>query len=134
MSTGSRGVPLYIISAILVFSIDVVSIVISPGDTNVRNENDTLTVVCMGVGHPELSIYWSHNGDLIENGTRVNIHEERGTLSGQAYIESTLEVCGVSVMDGGVYECTATNGLLNTSTNFTVTVGGKLPVHVKKGR
>lgn len=106
-----------------------VSIIISPTDTNVRKENNSLLAVCMGVGHPELSIYWSRNGDPIENGSRVNIYEERGTLAGQPYLQSILEVCSVGVMDGGVYECTATNGLLNTSTNFTVTVGGKLPVY-----
>ena len=98
-------------------------------DTNIRNENDSLLVVCVGVGHPELFIYWSHNGDLIENSSRVNIYEERDIVGGQPYLQSILEVCSVSVMDGGVYECTATNGLLNISTNFTVTVGGKLLVH-----
>ena len=113
----------------LFFSTGGVSIIISPTDTNVRNKNNSLLAVCMGVGHPELSIYWSRNGDPIENGSRVNIYEERGTLAGQPYLQSILEVCSVSVMYEGLYKCTATNGLLSASTNFTVTVGGKLSVY-----
>ena len=71
-----------------VFPTEWVSIVISssPVDTSVRNKNDSLLVVCVRVGHPELSIYWSRNGDPIENSNRVNIYEERGTLAGQPYL------------------------------------------------
>ena len=106
--------------------VEKVSIILSPEDTNVRNENDTLLVVCVGVGYPQLSIYWSRNGDPIENSSRVNIYAERGTLAGLLYLQSILELCSVSIMDRGLYECTATNGLVNSSSNFTVTVGGKL--------
>jgi hypothetical protein len=115
-----------------VFSAAEVSIIISPVDTNVRNENDTLLAVCVGVGYPELSIYWSLDGDPIVNGSGVMIYEENinDTLAGQPYLQSILEVCSVSAMDAGLYECTATNGLVNTSSNFTVTVGGKLSVYL----
>ncbi len=116
-------------NALYVFSAAQVSIVISPVDTNVRNENDTLLVVCVAVGYPELSIYWSLDGDPIENGSRVIIYDN-DTLAGQHYLQSFLEVCSVSVMDAGLYECTATNGLVNSSSNFTVTVGGKLSVYL----
>ena len=80
----------------------------------------------MGVGYPELSISWSRDGDPIENSTRITIYEEERKLAGQLCIQSILEVCSVSVMDGGIYECTATNGVVYSSSNFTVTVGGKL--------
>ena len=80
----------------------------------------------MGVGYPELSVSWSHDGDSIENSTRITIYEEEDNLAGQLYIQSILEVCSVSVMDGGIYKCTATNGVVYSSSNFTVTVGGKL--------
>ena len=80
----------------------------------------------MGVGYPEPSISWSHDGDPIENSTRITIYEEEHNLAGQLYIQSILEVCSVSVMDGRIYECIATNGVDNSSSNFTVTVGGKL--------
>ena len=108
------------------FPAEEVSIIVSSADTNIRNENDTLLVVCVGVGYPEHSIHWSRDGDPIENGSRVKIYEESSTLAGRFSLQSILEVCSVSVMDGGLYECTATNGLVNTSSNFTVTVGGKL--------
>ena len=80
----------------------------------------------MGVGYSELSFSWSHDGDSIENSTRITIYEEELNLAGQLYIQSILEVCSVGVMDGGIYECTATNGVVYSSSNFTVTIGGKL--------
>ena len=94
-------------------------------DTNVRNENVSFIVLCVGVGYPEVSISWSHDGDPIENSTRITIYQEEGTLGGQLYIQSILEVCSVSIIDGGIYECTATNGVVNSSSSFIVTIGGK---------
>ena len=108
------------------FPAEEVSIIVSSADTNIRNENDTLLVVCVGVGYPEHSIYWSRDGDPIENGSRVKIYEESSTLAGRFSLQSILEVCNVSVMDGRLYECTATNRLLNTTSNSTMTVGGKI--------
>ena len=106
-----------------------VSIIISPVDINVRNENDSLLAVCVGLGYHQLSVYWSRNGDPIEpNSSRTNIYEENGTVAGRRYLQSILEVCSVSEMDAGLYECTATSALLNTSSNFRVTVGGELSV------
>ena len=125
----SRGYPQYLPCFSLSLSLSLsstVSIIISPVDTNVRNENDSLLVVCVGVGYPELSISWSHDGNPIENSTRITIYVEEHNLAGQLYIQSILEVCSVSVMDGGIYKCTATNGAENSSSNFTVTIGGKL--------
>ena len=94
-------------------------------DINIRKEKDSLLAVCVDVGFPQPSISWTYDGAPLENDSGIVIYEEEMTLAGMLFIESILTVCGVSSMDSGLYECTVTNGIVNRSSNFTVTVGGK---------
>ena len=94
-------------------------------DINIRKENHSLLVVCVGVGFPQPSISWTFHGAPLENDSGIIIYEEEMTLAGLLFTESILTVCGVNSMDSGLYECTVTNGMVNSSSNFTVTVGGK---------
>jgi hypothetical protein len=88
--------------------------------------NESLLATCSGTGFPLTSITWTHNGQPLENNNnRITIYEnttEEG--NGLTSVLSMLEVCPVRVSDGGVYECTVANRLVNDSANFTLTVRG----------
>ena len=107
------------------------SVVISPVDYT-ADEMTTLVAVCVGTGFPQPSISWSLNGSPLENSSRIIISEEVFEEAGITFVQSFLEVCSVGFLDGGLYECTVANRLVNASSNFTLSVnavGGES--HVK---
>ena len=82
---------------------------------------------CSGTGFPHPSITWTHNGQTLENGSRITIYESAVEEDGRLRsVLSMLEVCSVRVSDGGIYECIVANRLANDSANFTLTVRGEL--------
>ena len=88
----------------------------------------TLVAVCVGTGFPQPSISWSFNSNPLENSSRITIYEEVIEEAGLTFVQSFLEVCSVGFLDGGLYECTVANRLVNASSNFTLsvnTVGGE---------
>ena len=94
---------------------------ISPSDYSV-DEGSTVLAVCVGTGFPQPSISWSLNGNQLDNDSRVTIYEEVTVQAGMTFVESILEVCGVTLLDGGLFECTVSNRLVNSTANFTLTV------------
>ena len=99
------------------------SVVIAPVDYRI-NELDTMVAMCVGTGFPQPSISWSLNGSLLENSSRVTIHEQViEEYYGLIFVQSFLEVCNVDFMeDAGLYQCTVANRIVSASSNFTLTV------------
>ena len=97
------------------------SVVISPADYSV-DEASTVLAVCVGTGFPQPSISWTFNGSPLENTTRVSIYESTTEAAGMTFVESILEVCSVTLLDSGLFECTVSNALVNATANFTLTV------------
>ena len=91
---------------------------------------ESVLATCSGTGFPQSSIIWTHNGQPLENSSRVTIYENTTEEdSGLTYkVLSMLEVCSVRTIDGGVYECIVANRLVNNSANFMLTVRGELNV------
>lgn len=88
----------------------------------------TLVAVCVGTGFPQPSISWSFRGNQLENGSRVNITEEVFEEAGETFVRSFLELCSVTILDEGLYQCTVANRLVNDSTFFALdvnSVGGE---------
>ena len=86
------------------------------------DEGSTVLAVCVGTGFPQPSISWTFNGSPLENTTRVSIYESTTEAAGMTFVESILEVCSVTLLDGGLFECTVSNTLVNATANFTLTV------------
>ena len=97
------------------------SVVIAPVDYSV-DEGSTVLAVCVGTGFPQPSISWTFNGSPLENNTRVSIYEDTTEAAGMTFVESILEVCSVTLLDSGLFECTVSNTLVNATANFTLTV------------
>ena len=90
---------------------------------------ESVLATCSGTGFPQSSIIWTHNGQPLENNSRVTIYETTTKEdSGLTNVLSMLEVCSVRTIDGGVYECIVANRLVNDSANFMLTVRGELNV------
>ena len=96
-------------------------IVISPLDKMI-DESMTMIAACGGTGFPQPSIFWSLNGSLLENSSRLTIYEEMMEVSGIIFVLSFLEVCSVSADDHGTYSCVASNFASNDSALFKVQV------------
>ena len=89
------------------------------------DEGSTVLAVCVGTGFPQPSISWTFNGSPLENTTRVSIYESTTEAAGMTFVESILEVCSVTLLDSGLFECTVSNNrLVNATANFTLTVIG----------
>ena len=108
----------YIISFLISAS---VSVVVAPTNYTI-DEMSTLIAVCVGTGFPQPSITWSVNGLLLELSDRINVTEEVSEVNGVTFVQSILEVCSVTILDSGLYQCMVANQLVNDSTYFDVTV------------
>ena len=101
---------------------------ISPVDYTI-DEGSTMMAVCVGTGFPLPSISWTVDGFTLENNSRINIIEEVIEEGGTTFVQSILEVCSVSLLDAGLYQCTIANRIVNDSSDFNLTVraiGGEL--------
>ena len=95
--------------------------VIAPTNYTI-DEMNTFVAVCVGTGFPQPTISWTQNGNQLENDSRITITEEVFEESGVTFVQSFLEVCSVSLMDAGLYQCTVSNRIVNASTYFSLTV------------
>ena len=89
---------------------------------------ESVLATCSGKGFPQSSITWTHNGQPLQNNSRITILYENAVEedSGVSSVLSILEVRSVRTTDGGIYECVLTNRIISDSANFTLTVRGKL--------
>ena len=104
------------------------SVVIAPTNYSI-DEMSSLVAACVGTGYPLPSISWSFENNLLQNGSRITITEEVIEENGLSFVQSILEVCSVSLLDAGLYQCTVANRLVNDSVYFALTVnliGGEL--------
>ena len=107
---------------------DPVAIVIAPPDTVVM-AGSTVILTCVAFGYPlPNSITWSRsNGQdppyVIENSTDyVNIYSQEVEQGGAVFLQSILELCGVTEEYSGNYSCYAVSSAGNDSASFQLIV------------
>ena len=102
------------------------SLVIHPEDTKVELGSSVL-LHCVSYGAPPAPIIWSKDGITLSNDSKITITEWVVSENGLTFVRSAMELCSAEVADGGIYSCTADNGITNDGFSFDVTiVGGRL--------
>ena len=97
-------------------------VLVSPENT-VADAGDRLFLPCVAfttvsnTGNPSSSanpsLLWKRGEQVLENSSRIIIHETVSTLAGSnggRIVKSVLEVCGVEREDHGVYSCSISVG------------------------
>ena len=79
--------------------------------TNVLSEKVTLSCTVNGLPAPNITWFDTMN-EKISNGDRILINTTHIIdTSGLVEVTSTLEILNPQNMDGGIYQCTADNGI-----------------------
>ena len=84
----------------------------------------------MGHGHPDLSITWKYNDEVITNSSTKYIIESTVYVGGRTFTESFLYLCDLESCDSGTYTCTLGTGSCSAEDGSFDVVVGKL---IEKG-
>ena len=82
----------------------------------------TLFVTCIAVGAGLDIITFTINGRTISPDSRTNITQMVKGCPTERTVTATLELCGISQEDAGMYSCTASSAIGSDSANFKVVV------------
>ena len=81
-------------------------VVITHPISSTINSSQTATFACVFTGYPPPNVTWERNGNLLQRGSRIQIHEMGNSITGRT---STLTVTDTTVEDTGNYICNASN-------------------------
>ena len=104
-----------------------VEIIIQPDDGEFT-EGNTVILACVATGYPDNpNITWWRDGDEIDSGgegDRVRVYQEVLQVREEEFVLSTLEICGLTREEAGLYSCSARleSGLSAESGSFWVNV------------
>ena len=112
------------------FSLVGATIVIAPPPNTDADTNSTVLFTCVAYGNPTPSISWYADYELLSNDTdsdtSVKIYNTVFEIEGVLFVQSVLELCGITLDDQGPYSCVAENYLNISSAEFYLNVLGKL--------
>lgn len=100
-------------------------LVIISNDTS-ADEGETISLICVGYGLPNVEIYWTLDGETLTNSSRVSIHEEDIEQGNMTFSQSVLQLCSVVLTDAGSYVCVVSNGIMSTNSSVELSITGKL--------
>ena len=103
---------------------DIIELAAISNDTS-ADTGDTIVLVCVGYGQPNVDITWSRDGQIISNSSLVSIYEEDLAQGGRVFKQSFLQLCSLQMADSGNYTCAVSNGLSNANSVVLVSVSGK---------
>lgn len=105
-------------------------VVLISNDTSLV-EGETALIACVGYSVSGVDIFWSFNGQTVQNNSLVSIYEEEVQRGSKVFKKSFLQLCGVALSDAGGYTCVVSNNFGEImTTNFTV----QLNVIMAEGR
>ena len=91
---------------------------------------NTVIMACVATGFPTPSISWAMEVTELYNDSRVTIYDEILEEGGVIFTRSILEICSLTVEDGGQYSCTASNPGSDDTVNFVLTINIEPPILV----
>lgn len=85
----------------------------------------TAQLVCLGYGRPEITVTWLRNGVPVTNTSLISVSSEDLVLETVDFILATVQLCSVSMTDGGTYTCSVTNTQETVTRDVQLTVARK---------
>ena len=81
----------------------------------------TALLTCLGFAESGVEISWSFNEAPLVNTSLVAIYERDVVKGGRLLKQSFLQLCGLTVTNGGVYTCLTRSGLTVVSATTLLT-------------
>jgi len=85
-------------------------------------KGNTVMLICIAYGAPNVNVTWNKGGEEISNTTRMAVYSTRLEEGGVPFMQATFEICGVELKDAGMYSCQSSNQNVSDTSSLTLTV------------
>ena len=98
-------------------------------------EGSNASITCTATGYPVPTVVWQNSdGSSLSNNRLVSGSPVNISSTGVGNVSVELMVIGAMRVDTGMYRCSASNSISNTTRNISITVQCKLPYKRKDWR